>query len=204
MTIRLIKNGKRFLEQGSHRRVVNMDIDNYETVKRAFGNIVYTQKTIEKAIDRKECLENSIKITNIILVMLVLLSIFLQMIYSGTKWPFYVGIIITLLEIFFLFFQLSFNPSKDIVEHKKSASELWFIREQYINLMTDIKNTAISTENVINRRNELTKQTYKIYANMPRTISKDYLKANKSLNTNEKPVADNNELRHFLPEHLNN
>lgn len=87
--------------------------------------------------------------------------------------------------------------------HKKSASELWFIREQYVNLMTDIKNAAISTDNIINRRNELTKQTYKIYADMPRTTSKDYLKANKSLNTNEKPLIDDNELRHFLPEHLN-
>lgn len=104
MTIRLIKNGKRFLEQGFHRRVVNVDIYNYETVKRAFGNIVYTQKTIEKAIDRKECLEKCIKITNIFLVILVLLSIFLQMIYSSTKWPFYIGIIIALLEIFFYFF----------------------------------------------------------------------------------------------------
>ena len=179
-----------------------MDYNNFEIIKRSLGNVVYTQKTQEMATIRKRTYSKWIKIGNIFLVGLVFVALFLQIFNPNEKDFLYGGIIVTVLEVLFLIFQLSFNSEREASEHKNTANRLWLMREKYLNLLTDIKNETYVSKTISEKRDILTKELSKIYDNAPQTNNNDYTKANKALNGNEKPRADDDEMDNFLPDNL--
>ncbi|MBK2256670.1 SLATT domain-containing protein [Francisella philomiragia] len=179
-----------------------MDKNNFEIIKRALGNVIYSQKTQEMAYIRKKFYTYCIKMINIVLVSLVLIFLFLQIFNSEEKIYTYIGIALTIIEVIFLIFQLSFESEREAIEHKNTANRLWLFREKYLNLLTDIKNETYSIETISEKRDSLTAKLNHVYKKAPQTNSKDYSKASKALNGNEKPRADDEELANFLPENL--
>ena len=179
-----------------------MDENNFEIIKRSLGNVIYTQKTQEMATIRKLKYSLLVKWINITLVGLVFLFLFLQIFNPNEKNFLYAGIVVTVLEVLFLIFQLSFNPEKEAIDHKNTANKLWLMREKHLNLLTDIKNEKLSTKSIAEKRDALTQDLAHIYENAPQTNSNDYNKANKALNGNEKPRADDDEMDNFLPNNL--
>jgi len=179
-----------------------MDENNFEIIKRSLGNVIYTQKTQEMATIRKLKYSLIIKWINIILVGLVFLALFLQIFNPNEKFFLYAGIVVTVLEVLFLIFQLNFNSEREALSHKNTANRLWLMREKYLNLLTDIKNEKLSMKIITEKRDDLTQDLAYIYENAPQTNSNDYSKANKALNGNEKPRADDDEMDNFLPDNL--
>lgn len=179
-----------------------MDKNNFELIKQKLGNIVYSHKTHEKAIERKIRYLSFIKWGNIFLVGSILLILVLQLLFPKEKIFLYGGIGLTILEFIFVLIQLNFDFSRDIREHRIVANKLWLVREKYLNLLTDIKNDSLSDKKIMEIRNELDEKVSKIYENAPQTSPKDYNRAEKALNSNEKPKADDEELNAFLPNHL--
>ncbi|MCR8711084.1 SLATT domain-containing protein [Aliarcobacter butzleri] len=179
-----------------------MDINNSEIIKRSLGNVIYSQKTQIMAIRRKSKYNICIKWLNIILVGIIFFVLFLQIFNQNDKYYLYAGIFFTVIETLFLIFQLSFNPEKEIIEHKITANRLWLMREKHLNLLTDIKNEIFDFKQNAIKRDELTNELNEIYKNAPQTSRSDYKKAEKALNTDEKPRADDEEMENFLPENL--
>jgi len=179
-----------------------MDNNNFEIIKRSLGNVIYSQKTQEMATIRKLGYTKCIRIVNIVLVALILLSLFLQIFNPSEKIYLYIGIGFTVLEILFLIFQLSFSPEKDAREHKDTANKLWLMREKYLNLLTDIKNKTYVSKTISEKRDILTLELNQIYESAPQTNNKDYKKASLALNGDEKPRANDDEMDNFLPENL--
>lgn len=179
-----------------------MDINNFEIVKQSLGNVIYSQKTQEMATIRKKSYTNQIKWFNIILVGIVFLSLFLDLFNPANTIYEYIGIAVTVIEVLFLIFQLNFNPEKESLEHKDTANKLWLMREKHLNLLTDIKNEISDFATNGQKRDLLTNELNEIYRNAPQTSRKDYEKATKALNTDERPRADDSEMETFLPENL--
>ncbi len=179
-----------------------MDKNNFELILNKYGNIVYTHKTHEKAIERKTKYLLWIKWGNILLVGAILLMLILQLLFPEKKIFLYSGIGLTILEFIFVLIQLNFDFEREIREHRITANKLLLIREKYLNLLTDIKNNSLSNEKIIEARNKLDGEVANIYENAPQTSPKDYQKAEEALNSNEKPRADDEELKKFLPNHL--
>ena len=179
-----------------------MDENNFEIIKRSLGNVIYSQKTQEMATIRKLKYSLIVKWINIILVGLVFLALFLQIFNPQEKNFLYAGIFVTVLEVLFLIFQLNFNSEREAFTHKNTANRLWLMREKHLNLLTDIKNEKLSIKSIIEKRDSLTQDLAHIYENAPQTNSNDYSKANKALNGNEKPRADDDEMDNFLPDNL--
>lgn len=179
-----------------------MDINNFEIIKQSLGNVIYSQKTQEMATVRKKSYTNLIKWFNIILVGIVFLSLFLDLFNPTDKTYKYIGIAVTVIEALFLIFQLSFNPEKESLEHKNTANKLWLMREKHLNLLTDIKNEISDFATNGQKRDLLINELNEIYRNAPQTSRKDYEKATKALNTDERPRADDSEMETFLPENL--
>jgi len=179
-----------------------MDENNFEIIKRSLGNVIYSQKTHEMATIRKRAYTKWIKIGNIFLVALVFIALFLQIFNPNEKIYLYNGICITILEVLFLIFQLSFTPEREAFEHKNTANQLWLMREKYLNLLTDIKNKTYVSKTISEKRDALTQDLSYIYENATQTNYKDYSKAEKALNGNEKPRADDDEMDNFLPDNL--
>lgn len=179
-----------------------MDDNNFEIIKQSLGNVIYSQKTQEMANIRKIKYSTCIKWINIILVGLVLLALFLQIFNPEVKGYLYTAIFVTVLEVLFLIFQLSFSPEKESIKHKNTANQLWLMREKHLNLLTDIKNETFTKEINSDKRNILTEQLSDIYINASQTNNDDYTKASIALNGNEKPKADDDEINNFLPQNL--
>lgn len=179
-----------------------MDKNNFEIIKQSLGNVNYSQKTQEMAVVRKQGYVTNIKWANIILVGLVFLFLFLGLLNQNSNFYNYISIALTVLETLFLIFQLSFNPEKEVTEHKNTANKLWLMREKHLNLLTDIKNEIFDFTVNAQKRDLLTDELSEIYRNAPRTSRKDYEKAKKALNTDERPRADDSEMETFLPENL--
>ena len=179
-----------------------MDKNNFEIIKRSLGNVIYSQKTQEMATIRKLKYSLIVKWINIILVGLVFLALFLQIFNPSEKNFLYAGILVTVLEVLFLIFQLNFNSEREAFAHKNTANRLWLMREKHLNLLTDIKNEKLSIKNIAEKRDALTQDLAHIYENAPQTNYKDYSKAEKALNGNEKPRADDDEMDNFLPDNL--
>lgn len=179
-----------------------MDEINYQVIKQSLGNVIYSLKAHEKATDRNQNSATRIRWGNIVLVGLIFLVLFLQLFWPEEKGFLYAGITLTVMETLFLIFQLSFNPEQQAVKHQQGASDLWHIREKHLNLLTDIKNESLDGEAIIQARDTLAKELKVIYAYIPRTTADDYKKAGIALNGNEKPKADDEEMKKFLPEGL--
>jgi len=179
-----------------------MDENNFEIIKRSLGNVIYSQKTQEMATIRKLKYSLIVKWINIILVGLVFLALFLQIFNPQEKNFLYAGIFVTVLEVLFLIFQLNFNSERESFAHKNTANRLWLMREKHLNLLTDIKNEKLSMKIIAEKRDALTQDLAHIYENAPQTNDKDYSKAEKALNGNEKPRADDDEMDNFLPDNL--
>lgn len=179
-----------------------MDKNNFEIIKQSLGNVIYTQKTHEMATIRKLRYVTCVKWMNIIMLGLVFLFLFLQLFNPNEIICLYLGISATVIETLFLVFQLSFHPEVDANKHKQTANKLWLMREKHLNLLTDIKNEVYDLPIISQKRDELTLELSRIYESAPQTKDSDYEKAEKALNGNQKPKADDNEMKNFLPENL--
>jgi len=174
---------------------------NYEILKQKLGNVIYSLKTHEKAIERKTKYILWMKWANIIIVFLILTSIVLQLIFQNNICS-YIGIGLTIIELALVLIGLNFNYNNEIYEHKKTANDLWNIREQIYNLLVDIKSQNTTIQEVINKRDEIDKYLNIIYKYSLKTSNTDYKKASEVLNNGEKPKSDNEEYKNFLPENL--
>ncbi len=179
-----------------------MDVNNFEVVKQSLGNVIYSQKTHEMALNRKKSYITYIKWFNIILVGIVFLVLFIGLFNPKDQIYNYIGITVTVLETLFLIFQLSFTPEKEVEGHQNTANRLWLMREKHLNLLTDIKNEIYDSISTAQKRDTLTSELSEIYKNAPRTNNDDYEKATKALNGNQKPKADEDEMNTFLPPNL--
>jgi len=106
------------------------------------------------------------------------------------------------LALGFVIFQLSFSPSEKAEKHRYIAKELWYIREKYINLMTDIINEQLSGQLITTRRDQLIEELRLIYKFAPQTDSKSYELARKALKINEEFTFTDEEINNFLPDEL--
>lgn len=169
-------------------------------IRETFGRVVYTHKTHEKAREIESNRVTLIKWVNIMLTTLTSGSL-LVMIITNIHNFLYVGSVLSALTLAFVIFQLSFNPSEAADKHRNAAKELWYMREQYANLLADLRCGLIETE-VQRRRDELIEQLKNIYSHAPNTSSKAYIKAQKALKVKEDMTFSATEINQFLPEEL--
>lgn len=174
---------------------------NLLVIREAFGRVVYSHKTHEKACEIASSYSSLIKWINIVLTAVTASSIIAVIITDQTALKYITGIF-SLLTLGFTLFQLSFNPDEEASKHRQIAKEIWFIRERYENLISDIMNKIIDTNEAVKRRDELIEQVGNIYKYAPQTSSKAYAKAQKALKYKEDMTFSNAEINAFLPKNL--
>jgi hypothetical protein len=171
-----------------------------QAIRESFGRVVYSHKTHEKARERTSRWATVIKWTNIILTTITSTTL-ISTIFTDQKALLYAGSILSTLTLAFVIFQLSFDPAKEAERHRATAKALWYIREKYIHLLTDIKADP-SSVNIQQRRDDLVEELRKIYDLAPDTSSRAYKAAQKALKISEDMTFSNEEINHFLPESL--
>ncbi len=111
---------------------------NLQAIRESFGRVVYSHKTHEKAREMASAKADVIKWANIVLTALTSGTL-LSTIITSQRALLYATSALAAVTLGFLIFQLSFNPDAEAERHRAVAKELWYVREKYVHLLTDIK-----------------------------------------------------------------
>jgi hypothetical protein len=184
-----------------------MDIRNLSVVRQSYANTVFTHKIQEIAAEFQENKVACIKIWNIVVVSIVLLLLIIQVTFPQVLIFSFIGSGITIAEVIFLIFQLTYNFEQKALLHKNSALKYMSLRDSYRLLITDIMNNSLEEIDIIKCRDSIQKQ-YQIICDLaPSTGQKEFSEAQKRLNkrgiiSGEEFTWSDDEIDHFLPESL--
>lgn len=170
------------------------------SVREAFGRVVYSHKTHEKAREIESRRAAAIKWINIVLTSLTSGGLLATILSSVHVWL-YVTSVLSALNLAFVIFQLSFDPAGSALQHRITAKELWYVREKYANLLTDIQR-GLSEDAIVVRRDALAKELNDIYAKAPNTSGRAYQLARQALKIQEDMTFNAREINQFLPKEL--
>lgn len=169
-------------------------------IREAFGRVVYSHKTHEKAREIESSHVTQTKWVNIILTALTGGSL-VTTIVTNRHELLYVTAGLASVALAFGIFQLSFDPQGQADKHRIAANELWYLRELYINLLTDLR-CGLSLTDATDRRDQLGRELKEIYSHAPDTSSAAYRAAQKALKYDEDMTFTNDEINKFLPTEL--
>lgn len=113
------------------------------------------------------------------------------------QWP--AGIAATISLALNLYFRDQ-NLEELISRHRGIINDLWYLREQYLSLLTDFD--VLDDDSIRARRDLLSEETQAIYKIAPNTNSKAYKKAQKNLKEKEFQFFQPEEIDQMLPETL--
>ncbi len=178
-----------------------MDMLNLNNIRESFGRVVYSHKTHEKTAEIENKKNKATKWINVVLIALTS-GMLTGTIVTSQQVFLYISTILSTLTLAFIIFQLSFNCAEKVEKHRNIAKELWYIRERYVNLITDIMNEQLDNETIVLKRDQLIKELKILYKFAPQTNSKAYRKAGKALKIDEELTFSEQEIDNFLPGEL--
>jgi hypothetical protein len=168
------------------------------SIRESFGRLVYTHKTHEKEIELLEASASRLKWAELALIAFAAGGAISVLLGTGFYFQLATAIMATLATAVTLY-QLSFDPDHAIGEHRKSARQLWLIRERYINLLADMADAAISENEARQRRDDLLQDLHAVYRDAPSTTKKAYTIAQGALKLHEEMTFSDDEIDKFLP-----
>lgn len=170
-------------------------------IREIYGRVVWSHKAQEKCADIALKINNNIKLWQIVLSAITTTSI-LSTIFGESQ----LGLIVGIIASSILFALNAYTKDYDLGEiaqkHSNAANKLWNIREDYLSFLTDIKTNQLSMSQIIVNRDKLQAGLFNIYSGSPRTNSKAYKKATKSLKFDEELTFNDEEIDLFLPKEL--
>ena len=173
-------------------------------IRECFGRVVYSTKTHEKCAD--QCMKKLGYVKFLQIALAALTTGGLITAVFGTKDVSQISIIISTIFSTILLalntYTKDSDPGQQSEKHKKTASELWNIRESYLSVLADLHDGNIDIEAARKKRDELQASLATIYATAPRTSSKAYSHASKGLKEKEELTFSDTEIDAFLPEIL--
>lgn len=165
-------------------------------LREAYGRLVYTFTCHNKIVQRVLKKNENLKVWQIVLSVLTTGS-FLTTIIIDEKIASIIGALISIILLILNSYTKNFDLVETAQAHQKAADALWVIREDYVSLLTDFE--ILEMEEIMAKRDELQNRTAEVYAQSPRTDSKSYMEAQKSLKTEEEQTFSEHEIDVMLP-----
>lgn len=180
-----------------------------ETIRESFGRTVYTHKTHEKMAEilaSKRAFATVSEVVSVSLTASGILSLtsndFTAVLSLNVAWIKLFSTVLAFITLGLTLYKAFASLDSRIIEHQKTARELWLVREHYINLISDFTENRINAQEALNCRNELQNSCHEIYKNAPQTTTCAYKKAQKALKDNEDFTFTAKEIDCFLPKSL--
>jgi len=143
-------------------------------IRECFGRVVFSTKTHEKCADLCMSHLQWIKISQIVLTAITtggLLTASLgnpTITYGATIMSAVVSTILLVLSAY----MKDVDPGQQAEKHKKTASELWDVRESYLSILSDLHDDHLNAPLARKKCDELQSKLAGIYAAAPRTTLK--------------------------------
>lgn len=170
-------------------------------LRECFGRTVYSHKTHEKCAD---IFLNRLAIlkTGQIILSAITTSGFIGVIFDKSPIVAIVGAFASAILLAVNTYSKSLDFGALGQKHRKTASDLWLIREQYLSLITDLAMGEKPVEKLQAERDRLLKQLHAVYAGAPSTNAGAYNAAQNALQISEELTFSDAEIDAFLPDEL--
>jgi len=173
-------------------------------IRECFGRVVYATKTHEKDADL--CMEwlGRVKLAQIILSALTTGGLVTVLVgeHDTSQIAAIVSAIISTMLLVLNAYIKDVDPGQQAEQHKKTATELWDVRESYLSLLADLQAAEADIGPIRKKRDELQSTLAGIYSSAPRTPPKAYQYASQGLKMREEMTFTDEEIDKFLPETL--
>lgn len=190
------------METNSQNNTANEYRNLEEQIRECFGRVVYTHKTHEKCVNLALKFQSRLKTAQILISALITSSFFPKLLGENSNLPIQIGAVLSFVLLIINTFSKEYDPGSKAEKHRTTAIQLWNIRESYLSLLVEIRNSSLSLDDLFIKRDELQKKLLEIYAIAPRTSEKGYKEARKSLKDMEEYTFSSEEIDKFLPENL--
>ena len=170
-------------------------------LRECYGRVVYSHKTHEKCSDILLTRLSTIKLWQIILSAITtggFISTFLGADEIGAG----IGVIISTLLLILNAYTKNYDLGELAQKHKQAANEIWFLREKYLSLLTDLVIGEKPIEQLQIERDTLLESLHSVYSGSPSTTFEAYKKAQDALQTKEDMTFSDEEIDAFLPKEL--
>ena len=170
-------------------------------IREAFGRVTYTHKVHEKEADILSSRIFKIKLAQIILPAASTAG-FVTALFGTGWWGSLAGAACSAVLLALNLYTKNYDLDKQVSEHRKTANQIWGVREKYMSLITDLWAEFEPISVARRRRDFLADEIQSIYATAPRTTATAYKKARKALNVDEEMTFSPTEVDSFLPDSL--
>lgn len=170
-------------------------------MRECFGRVVYSTKTHEKCADLCMGRLQWVKIVQIVLSAITTGGLITALL-GDPKVVQIATVVSTLFSTVLLVltaYMKDVDPGQQAEKHKKTASELWDIRESYLSMLTDLHDGNLDIAATREKRDELQTRLASIYSTAPRTNAKAYGIASDGLKSQEELTFSDEEIDKFLP-----
>jgi hypothetical protein len=171
------------------------------SLREAFGRVVYSHTTHVKMINQLNTAIHRWRWAQIVILSLTTGGVITNL-FQGTVWVGILAAIGSALSLAMIIYQLSFNYERAVQEHRRAATRLWGIREEYENLIADLQDAGINPEAARAKRDEITRRLQEIYTECPDTTTSAFKAARRALKWSDEMTFSNEEVDQFLPEAL--
>lgn len=170
-------------------------------IRECFGRVVYSTKTHEKCADLCVRKLGTVKVSQIVLPAITTGGLVTAIL--GDPKVNQMAVIVSALFSTVLLILNAYMKEVDLGQqaekHKKTASELWDVRESYLSILTDLQDGHLDIEAARAKRDELQGRLASIYATAPCTLPKAYKEARIGLKEREELTFSDEEIDTFLP-----
>jgi hypothetical protein len=172
-----------------------------DNIRDSFGKVVYTHKTHEKQLEILHFRLGVYRWVRFVLIAVTATGA-IGVVVTNSRSAEVVTAILGVLSLLVTLYGMGYNPEKVIAGHRRAAKELWYVREQYLNLIADLVAKRVTADEAAQARDYLTKELARIYQDAPETSPMAYNEARKALKISEEMTFSDKEIDDFLPKGL--
>lgn len=170
-------------------------------LRECFGRVVYSTKTHEKCADLYMRRLQWVKIVQIVLSAITTGGLITALLGDPNvaQIATVVSTLFSTVLLVLTAYMKDVDPGQQAEKHKKTASELWDIRESYLSMLTDLHDGNFDIGATREKRDELQTRLASIYSTAPRTNAKAYGIASDGLKSREELTFSDEEIDKLLP-----
>jgi hypothetical protein len=170
-------------------------------LRMTFGHIVYQHRAHAQIANSRARWNRGLKAFEALLMTGVAVTALGAAFGRGYAYEFG-SAILAMLAVICLILHVAFDLDGTAQAHAACATRLWYIRERYQALLSDLSDGAVDVETVRRRRDDLAAELRGVYENAPPADPQAYQTAAKAIETGDERSLTDEEIDRFLPKSL--
>jgi hypothetical protein len=170
-------------------------------LRMTFGHIVYQHRAHAQIAYSRARWNRGLKALEVLLMAGVAVTALGAAFGRGYAYEFG-SAVLAILAVICLILHVAFDLDGTAQSHAACATRLWYIRERYQALLSDLSDGAVDVETVRRRRDDLATELRGVYESAPSADPRAYQTAARAIETADERSLTDEEIDRFLPKSM--